>query len=180
MRSVFVESVSRILSLIIVAVVTSDDGSLAQSNHIVQSNEESESRSSRSYIGIGGNIGFSGGKDGLGEGGIALVSNWVLNDFLSLRGVTIFSDSLVSTTALTIDFPIGKPSAEAIQFIPFIGGGILLTNKDYDFGDTTIDGLVTAGMDMRLSSHWMTTINVNVGLRDETDVGVVLGVGYSF
>lgn len=179
MRSIFVEPASRILSLMIVAVVTLDNCSLAQSTRIVQSNEESESRPSRSYIGIGGNIGFSS-EDGLGEGGIALVSNWAINDFLSLRGVTIFSDSLVSTTALTVDFPIGEPSTEEIQFVPFIGGGILLTSKDYDFGDTTVDGLATAGMDIRLSSHWMTTINVNVGLRDEMDVGVVLGVGYSF
>jgi hypothetical protein len=46
--------------------------------------------------------------------------------------------------------------------------------------DSTIGALITGGVDVPLSSQFTATAAVNVGFVDETEVGLLIGVGYTF
>ncbi len=143
------------------------------------STEQVQPRSLRNYIGVGGNIGVSGGSQGLSQGGVMIFMKNDLSDSLSIRRINVFGGNRIdSTTALTVNFPV-KTSSGQVQFVPFVGGGVLLRSKS-NFGDLFVRGLVTGGVDVPLSRRFTATTAVNVGFIDKTDVGVQLGVAYNF
>jgi hypothetical protein len=133
----------------------------------------------RNYVGIGGSIGVSGLRTGLNEGGGVIVTKNGLNDFLSIRGITVFGSSRTDNTlALTVDLPIRGKSG-SVQVVPFVGGGVLMTSK-YNLSDLRIRGLVTGGVDVPLSRRFTATASVNAGFTSETNVGVQLGIAYNY
>lgn len=140
---------------------------------------EQTPRPLRNYVGIGGNIGVSGNKTGLSEGGAALITKNDLNDWLSIRGITVFGSNRTDNTfALTVNFPVRTRSGQ-VQLVPFVGGGVLLSSK-YNFNNFIVRGLVTGGIDVPLSRRFTATTAVNVGFTNETNTGVQLGVAYNF
>jgi hypothetical protein len=143
------------------------------------STEKAKPRSLGNYIGVGGTIGVSGSGEGLSHGGLTIINKRDLSDFLSVRGTTVFGgDKNDSTLALTVNFPV-RISSGQIQLVPFLGGGMLIRSKS-NFEDINIRGLVIAGIDVPLSRRFTATTMVNVGLFQKTEVGVQLGLGYSF
>jgi succinyl-CoA synthetase beta subunit len=143
------------------------------------SNKEDKPRHLRNYIGITGNIGVTGSGEGLSQGGITIIRKNDLNDSLSIRGINVFGgEKNDSTFALTVNFPV-KTSSGEVKLVPFIGGGMLLRSKSL-FEDVTVRGLVTAGIDIPLSRKFTATSVLNVGLFQQTEVGVQLGVAYNF
>ncbi|MEM7590020.1 MAG: hypothetical protein AAF383_00595 [Cyanobacteria bacterium P01_A01_bin.83] len=134
---------------------------------------------SRSYLGIGGNIGIDSESTTLGDGGFSLVGRTVITKNISLHTSTIFSNDSVSTFAVTFGIPIFKSSNDQLELLyPFVGGGIAVENI---FSDFDTDGLVTAGVDVPIIKRITATARLNVGLSDDdTDVGLLLGVGYNF
>jgi hypothetical protein len=143
------------------------------------STEQAKPRPLRNYIGIGGNIGVSGGNEGISHGGVTIINKKDLNDSLSIRGSTVFGGNRNdSTLALTVNFPV-KTSSGQVQLIPFVGGGILLRSKS-NFEDLIVRGLVTGGIDVPLSRRFTATTAVKIGLLEKTDVGVHLGIAYNF
>jgi hypothetical protein len=133
----------------------------------------------RNYIGIGGNIGVSGRKTGLSQGGVSIITKNDLTDWLSLRGVSVFGSRRSDNTfALTVNLPIRSRQGKVI-LVPFVGGGVLLSSK-YNFDDFIVRGLVTGGIDMPLTRRFTATASVNVGFTDRTNTGVQLGIAYNF
>ncbi|WP_051036585.1 hypothetical protein [Calothrix sp. PCC 6303] len=133
----------------------------------------------RRYIGISGTIGVNGVGKGLSHGGITIFQKNDLSDSFSIRGSNIFGgDKNDSTFALTANFPV-KTSSGQVKFVPFIGGGMLVRAKS-NFEDINVRGLVTGGIDIPLSRSFTATTAVNVGLFQQTEVGVQLGIGYNF
>lgn len=74
---------------------------------------------------------------------------------------------------ITYGIPIRNGSSEILY--PFIGGGISIKEI---FDDFDIGGLVTAGVDAPVSDRLTGTARFNVGFGDDTDVGLLLGIGY--
>ncbi|MBW4510434.1 MAG: hypothetical protein KME64_28545 [Scytonematopsis contorta HA4267-MV1] len=143
------------------------------------STEKAKPRSLGNYIGVGGTIGVSGSGEGLSHGGLTIINKRDLNDFLSVRGTTVFGgDQNDSTLALTVNFPV-RTSSGQIQLVPFLGGGMLVRSQS-NFENINIRGLLTAGIDVPLSRRFTATTMVNVGLFQNTEVGVQLGLGYNF
>ncbi|NET38013.1 MAG: hypothetical protein F6K19_39455 [Cyanothece sp. SIO1E1] len=135
--------------------------------------EPDELQRRRSYIGIGGNIGASGSDSSLGEGGFAIVNKGGFLRNLSTHGALIIGGSdATGTTALTGELPIKNRAGEVVV-IPFIGGGLWFHGE--------VDPLFSAGVDLPFSEDVSGTVRVNAGFdSDETDVGVMLGLGYNF
>ena len=134
--------------------------------------EEAEDASSGGYIGIGGNIGLSGGQTSISEGGFAIVNKTKIIDYLALRTALVIGDGSTSTVALTGEFPLTREGSRAYA-IPFAGAGVSIEDD--------IAPLLTAGVDLPLSGDFTITNRVNVSFGDdETDVGVLVGVGYNF
>ncbi len=162
---------------------TPDSSQPSPSPTVIPSNapstEEDKPRRLRNYIGISGTIGVSGAGEGLSHGGVTIIQNRELSNSLSVRSSNIFGgDKNDSTVALTVNFPV-KTSSGQVKLVPFIGGGILLRSKS-NFEDINVRGLVIGGIDIPLSRRITATTAVNVGLFQQTEVGVQLGVGYNF
>ncbi|MEL7351759.1 MAG: hypothetical protein AAF171_19810 [Cyanobacteria bacterium P01_A01_bin.116] len=134
---------------------------------------EPEDKPKRSYIGIGGNIGLSGDETSIGDGGFTIVTRTRIIDYLSVRGSIIFGGETTSATALTGEVPLKNGSGDIVA-IPFLGGGISIADSD-------VNPLISTGVDVPLGEDFTVTNRVNVSFGDdETDVGLLVGVGYNF
>lgn len=137
-----------------------------------EASEEEEEAPARGYLGIGGNIGFSGGQTALSEGGFVIINRTRIIDYLSVRSSTVFGDETTSAIALTGEYEISNAGGRTVA-TPFLGAGIAIAND--------VSPLVSAGVDVPLGKDFVLTNRLNVSFGDEeTDVGVVVGVGYNF
>ncbi|MDX2241702.1 MAG: hypothetical protein NW224_13540 [Leptolyngbyaceae cyanobacterium bins.302] len=132
-------------------------------------------RSGPSYVGVGANIGFGGSSD-LGRGSFAVFSKIGLTRYLSARPALIASREPAILLPVTFDFPIGSALDERVRIAPYVGGGAVISTG----GGSVVRGLVTGGVDIPISSRFTATASVNVGFFRNTEVGVILGVGYNF
>ncbi len=133
-------------------------------------------RGGSSYIGIGGNIGL-GGNPSLGDGSFVINSKIGLTRNISFRPAALIGDDTDFLIPITYDFVIQSADPFApVPFAPFLGGGAIISTN----GDNNIGFLLTGGVDVPLSRQLVANGSINVGFRNDTDVGIILGVGYSF
>jgi hypothetical protein len=136
-------------------------------------------RSGPSYIGIGGNLGF-GGDSALGDSSFAIISKIGLTSNFSVRPTVLFRDNLTVLIPVTYDF-VSRNAVEVsddfvITAAPYAGAGVALSTGDNGhFGF-----LISGGVDVPLSSNFTATAGLNIGFLDGAEVGLLLGVGYTF
>ncbi|MBE9227694.1 hypothetical protein IQ264_19905 [Phormidium sp. LEGE 05292] len=123
-----------------------------------------------SYIGIGGNLGITGGT-AIGDSGFTVFAKIALSREFSFRPALIFSEDFDVLLPITYDFRIADT-----PLFPFVGGGLLITT-----GGGTLGGLITGGLDVPISRQFTATGRLNVGFTSEdASFGLILGVGYNF
>jgi hypothetical protein len=133
------------------------------------------------YIGVGGNIGL-GGDSAIGEGSFAVYSKVGLTRNFSARPAIAIDDDPTILLPLTYDFnfrtvdPTEGEPLEPFPVAPFIGGGLGIEASD----DADVGPLITGGIDVPIGDSIMLTGTANVLFIDDTDVGLMLGVGYRF
>ncbi|MBD2505809.1 hypothetical protein H6G91_00585 [Nostoc muscorum FACHB-395] len=136
-------------------------------------------RGGSSYIGVAANIGLSGdGSSSLGDGNFAVVSKVGLTNSISVRPSAVFGDNTTILLPITYDFTFKSADAfsEPLAIAPYVGvGAAYKTGNDSQFAF-----LVSGGIDVPLSPQFTATASVNAGFFDQTDVGLLLGVGYNF
>ena len=136
-------------------------------------------RSGPSYVGIGGNLGF-GGNSALGNTSFAIISKIGLTNNFSVRPSVLFRDNLTVLVPVTYDF-VSQDAVEVsddfvITAAPYAGAGVALSTGDNGhFGF-----LITGGVDVPLSTNFTATAGLNIGFLDGSQVGLLLGVGYTF
>lgn len=133
--------------------------------------------SSNSYIGVAGNIGFTGG-DALGRGNFAVISKVGLSKNISLRPAAIIGDETNFLIPIAYDFSnISADPLQVLPFRPYLGAGVdISTAKNSDVGL-----LITGGVDVPIGRGFIGNAGINASIKDKkTDVGLVIGVGYSF
>lgn len=124
------------------------------------------------YLGIGGTIGLSDeGETALGDGGFSILGRISLTENFSIHTSSVINDDSLLTVAVTGGIPIKNASGRTIIF-PFLGGGISADTEDFN-----VDPTVTSGVDIPINSLITGTVRVNANFADDTDVGLVLGVG---
>ncbi len=135
-------------------------------------------RGGRSYIGVGGNIGL-GGDRSLNEGAFAIITKIGLSRNLSVRPSALVKDNAVFLIPVTFDFstqPLADTPQQRINVAPYLGlGAIIATGNNEDVGF-----LLNGGVDIPLSSRLTANASVNVGFLNDTEAGLLLGVGYNF
>ncbi|MEH2060074.1 MAG: hypothetical protein V7K97_28870 [Nostoc sp.] len=136
-------------------------------------------RGGSSYIGVAGNIGLSGAGDAsLGDGNFAVISKIGLTNAISVRPSAVFGDDTTILVPITYDFTFKSADAfrEPLAIAPYIGVGAA-----YKTGDNSkLAFLASAGVDVPLTPQFTATAAINAGFFDQTDVGLLLGVGYNF
>ncbi|MCU0545084.1 MAG: hypothetical protein MUE44_23400 [Oscillatoriaceae cyanobacterium Prado104] len=136
-------------------------------------------RSGPSYIGIGGNLGF-GGDTALGDSSFAIISKIGLTTNFSVRPTVLFRDELTILVPVTYDF-VSREAVEVsddfvITAAPYLGAGVAVSTGD----NSNLGFLISGGVDVPLSSNFTATAGLNVGFLDGAEVGLLLGVGYTF
>ncbi|MEG3844416.1 hypothetical protein [Microcoleus sp. herbarium14] len=136
-------------------------------------------RSGPSYIGIGGNLGF-GGDTALGDSSFAIISKIGLTNNFSVRPTVLFRDNLTVLVPVTYDFVSQNAVEVSDDFVitaaPYAGAGIAVSTGDNgNFGF-----LISGGVDVPLSTNFTATAGLNIGFLDGAEVGLLLGVGYTF
>jgi hypothetical protein len=150
--------------------------SASQSEKLAQTIQPGRAtRSGSSYIGVGGNIGLTGDTR-LGEGSFTVISKIGLAQNLSVRPAALVGDNAVFLVPLTVDFPQENLEITQLNVAPYIGGGVAISTGR----DSTVGALISGGVDVPLSPQVTATGGVNVSFIDETDVGLLVGVGYNF
>ncbi|MBC6430445.1 hypothetical protein FM036_06200 [Nostoc sp. HG1] len=135
-------------------------------------------RGGSSYVGVAVNIGLSGGDSSLGDGNFAVVSKIGLTNSISVRPSAVFGDNTTVLVPITYDFTFKSADAfsEPLAIAPYIGVGGAYKTGD----DSQLAFLVSGGIDVPLTPQFTATAAVNAGFFDETDIGLLLGVGYNF
>ncbi|MUG92929.1 beta-Ig-H3/fasciclin [Scytonema sp. UIC 10036] len=130
-----------------------------------------------SYIGVGGNIGL-GGDSALAEGNFAVVSKIGLTRFISVRPSAVIGDDTVVLVPISFDFAQRSTDAfnNTFGIAPYIGAGVAIETSD----DADVGFLLSGGVDVPLGRRFTLTGAVNAAFLDDTDVGIVLGIGYNF
>jgi hypothetical protein len=144
---------------------------------IVAQNTQENSKPSarRSYIGVGGGIGLSGGETGLSDGGFSILTRIGITDNISFHNATVFGDNTALMIALTVGTPIKKLDSQQVVAYPFIGGGVNLNTSN----NFKVDPLLVTGVDVPLSNRFTATGRINIGFGErKTDVGLLLGLGF--
>ncbi|MCC5613811.1 hypothetical protein LC605_01685 [Nostoc sp. CHAB 5836] len=135
-------------------------------------------RGGSSYIGVAANIGLRGGDTSLGDGNFAVVSKIGLTNAISVRPSAVLGDNTTILLPITYDFTFKSADAfsEPLAIAPYVGVGAAYKTGD----DSQFAFLVTGGIDVPLTPQFTATAAVNAGFFDETNVGLLLGVGYNF
>ncbi|MEH1793190.1 hypothetical protein [Nostoc sp.] len=135
-------------------------------------------RGGSSYVGVAANIGLNGGDTSLGDGNFAVVSKIGLTNSISVRPSAIFGDNTTILLPITYDFTFKSADAfsEPLAIAPYVGVGAAYKTGD----DSQFAFLASAGIDVPLTPQFTATASVNAGFFDQTDIGLLLGVGYNF
>jgi uncharacterized surface protein with fasciclin (FAS1) repeats len=146
----------------------------------LQNNEISPGRATRggsSYIGVAGNIGL-GGDSALSEPNFAVISKLGLTRNISVRPSAVFGDDTTILLPITLDLAPRTADAVGRTFgiSPYIGAGVAIEAS----GDADVGLLLTGGIDIPLGSRFTATGAVNAAFLNQTDVGLLLGVGFNF
>jgi hypothetical protein len=136
-------------------------------------------RGGRSYVGLAGNIGLSGSESALGDGNFAVISKIGLTNAISVRPAAILGDNTTILLPLTYDFSfqqVADPFSEPLPISPYVGVGAAIKTGD----NSEAAFMLSGGIDMPLTSQFTGTIGVNAGFFENTDIGLLVGVGYNF
>lgn len=137
-------------------------------------------RGGSSYIGVAANIGLEGDTE-LGDTNFSVISKIGLTNFLSVRPAAVIGDDAVFLVPLTLDFSRRRTPSVAgrsVGISPYLGAGIAIdTGND----DTDVGLLLTGGVDVPFASRFTVNGSINAAfLDDDTDVGLIFGIGYNF
>ncbi|MCG9891019.1 MAG: hypothetical protein MH252_08080 [Thermosynechococcaceae cyanobacterium MS004] len=135
-------------------------------------------RSGRSYVGVGANLGAIGDSS-IGDTGLIVYSKIGLSNYFSVRpGVTTnFVDGATFLLPATFDFApirLGSIAGNGIRIAPYIGAGLAVTT------DGDVGPLLTGGLDIPINARLTATAGVNAGFMGDVDFGGFIGVGYNF
>jgi hypothetical protein len=126
---------------------------------------------SPSFIGIGGDFGYAG------DASFAVISKFSISDKVSLRPSVLVGDDLSVLVPVTYDFSSYSADVGGFRFLPYAGVG-----ASYQDGsdNENFNLLLAAGADVPLSRQFTLNAQANVGVLNDTEFGVTVGVGYNF
>jgi hypothetical protein len=143
-----------------------------------------------SYIGVGGNIGISGGSSPLADGNFGIVSKLSLFNSFSIRPGAVLGRETTLIFPITYDFAYPQIkqvlNGSALPIAPY--GGIGVAIKDSRDINVRVQNdkyprialLLSGGVDMALSDRFTATASINAGFFRSVDIGLLFGVGYRF
>ncbi|NJM96540.1 MAG: hypothetical protein HC800_04445 [Phormidesmis sp. RL_2_1] len=124
-----------------------------------------------SFIGVGADFGYAD------DVSFAVISKIAIADQIALRPSVLIGDDFSVLVPVTYDFVRYSAEIGGFQLIPYAGVGA--SYADDDDGDD-FNLLLSAGADIPLSRQFTFNAQANLGVLNDTDFGVTVGVGYNF
>ncbi|KPQ37124.1 MAG: Outer membrane protein beta-barrel domain [Phormidesmis priestleyi Ana] len=123
------------------------------------------------FIGIGGDFGYA---DDLS---FAVISKLSLSENVALRPSVLVGDDLSVLVPVTYEFNRYSTDVGGFRVLPYAGvGASYQDNSDNE----NFNLLLSAGADVPLSDQFTLNAQANVGVLNDTEFGVTVGVGYNF
>ncbi len=145
--------------------VTEDSQEIAQARRRTRNTV-----SGSDFIGVGADFGYADNVS------FAVISKFSLSEQVSLRPSVLVGDDLSVLVPVTYDFSSYSADVAGFRFLPYAGVGA--SYQDGDGEDFNL--ILTAGTDVPLSRQFTLNAQANVGVLNDTDFGVTVGVGYNF
>ncbi|MEL6470982.1 MAG: outer membrane beta-barrel protein [Cyanobacteria bacterium J06623_4] len=126
---------------------------------------------SSDFIGVGADIGYAD------DVSLSVISKFSLNDRIALRPSVLIGDDFSILVPVTYDFTQANTELGDFQIRPYAGVGAAYTDND---DDDDFNLLLAAGADVPLSRQFTLNAQANLGVLNDTNFGVTVGVGYNF
>ncbi|MGC1308668.1 MAG: hypothetical protein WA885_15695 [Phormidesmis sp.] len=123
------------------------------------------------FIGIGADFGYAD------DVSFAVISKLSLNEQIAVRPSVLVGDGFSVLVPVTYEFNRFSTDVGGFQLRPYAGVGASYVDDD---NDENFNLLVAAGADVPLSQQFTLNAQANLGLFNDTDFGVTVGVGYNF
>ena len=105
-----------------------------------------------------------------------MISKLGLTDTVSVRpSVLILRDFASILIPVTYEFT-PQQLFEDFSFSPYLGGGVAINTGS----NSSVGPMITAGVDLPLSSRFTINVSANLAFLRSTDLGILVGLGYNF
>lgn len=122
------------------------------------------------FVGIGADFGYAD------DVSFAIISKLSLSQQIALRPSILIADDFGVLLPVTYEFNQFATDAGGFQIRPYAGAGVSYVDGD----DENFNLLLSAGADAPLSRRFTLNAQANLGVFNDTDFGVTVGVGYNF
>lgn len=125
---------------------------------------------SNNFVGIGADFGYAD------DVSFAVISKLAVNESVSVRPSVLIGDDFSILVPVTYDFPGFSTNVSNFSVRPYAGVGAAYSDGD---DDDDFNLLLTAGADVPISRRFTLNAQANLGVLNDTDFGVTVGVGYN-
>lgn len=130
-----------------------------------------QTRRATDFVGVGADFGYAD------DVSFAVISKLSLSDSIALRPSVLIGDDFSVLVPVTYEFDQFSDEISDFQVRPYAGIGASYSDSD---NDEDINLLLSAGADIPLSQRFTLNAQANLGVFNDTDFGVTVGVGYNF
>lgn len=145
-----------------------------ESSEIAQARRRTRNRAVRrntDFVGIGADFGYADSVS------FAVISKLSLADQIALRPSVLIGDDFAVLVPVTYEFSRFSTDVSGFQIRPYAGVGASYVDSD---DNSDINLLLSAGADAPISRNLTLNAQANLGVFNDTDFGVTVGVGYNF
>lgn len=128
-------------------------------------------RRTNDFIGIGADFGYAD------DVSFAVISKLSINESIAVRPSVLVGDDFSVLVPVTYEFSQFSTELSDFQVRPYAGVGAAYSDDDED---EDFNLLLAAGADIPISQRFTLNAQANLGVLNDTDFGVTVGVGYNF
>ncbi|MGB7087764.1 MAG: hypothetical protein WBD47_19560 [Phormidesmis sp.] len=126
------------------------------------------------FLGIGADFGYAS------DVSFALISKLSLNDQVAVRPSVLIGDDFSILLPVTYEFTQYSTNVGGFRLLPYVGAGASYSDTSDDGDNSDFNVLLVAGADAPISRRFTLNAQANLGVLNDTDFGVTVGVGYNF
>ncbi|MEM6449000.1 MAG: hypothetical protein AAF703_01665 [Cyanobacteria bacterium P01_D01_bin.105] len=126
---------------------------------------------SKDFIGVGADFGYAD------DVSFAVISKLSINESVAVRPSVLIGDDFSVLVPVTYEFSQLSAEVNDFQVRPYAGVGAAYSDDD-EGEDFNL--LLTAGVDVPISQRFTLNAQANLGVLNDTDFGVTVGIGYNF
>jgi len=149
-------------------------GAIEEPTELAQARRRTRNAAGRrgsDFVGVGADFGFAD------DVSFAVISKLSFSENIAIRPSVLIGDDFSILVPVTYEFNQLSTNVDNFQVRPYAGVGASYTDDD---DDDDLNLLLSAGADIPISQRFTFNAQANLGVFNDTDFGVTVGVGYNF